>query len=71
MSLLEGTSRVALALHFARCGTPLGVINSYLLFFLHERALFLVEKLSGVPCENTQKSIKTLYWGIGKTHKNQ
>ena len=27
MSLLEGTSRVALALHYARCGTPLGVID--------------------------------------------
>ena len=27
MSLLEGASRVALALHYARCGTPLGVIN--------------------------------------------
>ena len=27
MSLLEGTSRVALALHFARCGTPFGVIT--------------------------------------------
>ena len=26
MSLLEGTSRVALALHYARCGTPLGVM---------------------------------------------
>ena len=27
LSLLEGTSRVALALHYAGCGTPLGVIK--------------------------------------------
>ena len=84
LSLLEGTSRVALALHFARCGTPLGVINSYLLFSCLKELSF-GEKLSGVACENTQKSMKTLWLvggkhtkinknpvvGMGKTHKNQ
>ena len=34
LSLLEGTSRVALALHYARCGTPLGVIfSTYILSY--------------------------------------
>ena len=39
LSLLEGASRVALALHYARCGTPLGVIM-ILLHTLDGREVF-------------------------------
>ena len=47
MSLLEGASRVALALHYARCGTPLGVIiKRNLLHTLDGREVFK-KKLQG------------------------
>ena len=71
LSLLEGTSRVALALHFARCGTPLGVIDS---------SLFLLQTLHA-SCKTPVVGIwygekhtnfhKKHVFGIGKTHKFQ